>query len=141
MLMALQAGASGMAWTPVPGLTGSDLLRVRPDFKVVADPYSGEGQAVLVPALRPDFALVHARRADERGNLVIGTTYDDRLMLQAARTVIATAERIAAGATERLHRDEQVVPASFVDVLAPAPYESTGRATATYLESLSPVRR
>lgn len=141
MLMALQAGASGMAWTPVPGLIGSDLLRVRPDFRVVDDPYTGEGHVVLVPALRPDYALVHARRADERGNLVIGTTYDDRLMMQAARRVIATAERIEPGATERLHRDEQVVPASFVDVLAEAHYESTGRAAAAHLEAFGAARR
>jgi glutaconate CoA-transferase, subunit A len=141
MLMALQAGASGMGWTPVPGLIGSDLLKVRPDFKVVDDPYAGSGRVVLVPALRPEFALVHARRADERGNLVIGTTYDDRLMVQAARTVIATVERIAPDATERLHGDEQVLPASFVDVVAVAPYESTGRATVEYLETVRAVRR
>lgn len=128
-----------MQWTPVPGLLGSDLLRVRPDFKVVDDPFAGQGQVVLVPALRPDFALVHARRADSRGNLVIGTTFDDRLMMQAARTVIATAERLAPDATERLHREEQVVPASFVDVLAVAPYESTGRATAEHLERVAAV--
>lgn len=130
-----------MAWTPVPGLVGSDLLRVRPDFRLVDDPYTGEGKVVVVPALRPDYALVHARRADDQGNLVIGTLYDDRLMMQAARRVIATAERIARGATDRLHGDEQVVPASFVDVLAQAPYESTGRATAAHLESLRAARR
>ncbi len=140
MLMALQAGASGMGWTPVPGLVGSDLLRVRPDFRVVADPYSGAGQVVLVPALRPEFAIVHARRADERGNLVIGITYDDRLLIQAAQTVIASVERIEEGAAEHLHGDEQVVPAAFVDVIARAHYESSGRATVEYLESLSPAR-
>jgi glutaconate CoA-transferase subunit A len=141
MLMALQAGASGMDWTPVPGLIGSDLLRVRPDFKVVEDPYSGGGPVVLVPALRPDFALVHARRSDNQGNLVIGTTYDDRLLMQSAATVIATTEQISEDATRRLHKDEQVVPASFVDVVALASYESASRATVNYLETVRDVRR
>ena len=139
MLMALQAGASGIDWTPVPGLIGSDLVRVRPDFKVVEDPYQGGRQVVLVPALRPDFALVHARRADERGNLVIGTVYDDRLLMQAARTVIASVERVGAGATERLHGDEQLVPGSFVDVIVVAGYESSGGAAAGYLEQVAAV--
>ena len=133
MLMALQAGASGIDWTPVPGLLGSDLLARRPDFKVVDDPYRPERKVVLVPALRPEFALVHARRADERGNAVIATTYDDRLLIQAARFVVMSVERIEADATERLHAGEQVVPAAYIDVLTVAPYESSGRATADHL--------
>ena len=136
MLMALQAGASGIAWTPVPGLLGSDLVARRPDFKLVDDPYRPGRQVVLVPALRPEFALVHARRADERGNAVIATTYDDRLLIQAAETVIMSVERVEAGATERLHAGEQVVPAAYVDVLTVAPYESSGRATAAHLAAV-----
>lgn len=133
MLMALQAGASGIDWTPVPGLLGSDLLARRTDFRVVDDPYRPDRRVVLVPALRPEFALVHARRADERGNAVIATTYDDRLLMQAAGTVVMSVERIEAGATERLHAGEQVVPAAYVDVLTVAPYESSGRATSEHL--------
>ena len=131
--MALQAGASGIDWTPVPGLLGSDLLAQRPDFKVVDDPYRPGRRVVLVPALRPEFALVHARRADERGNAVIATAHDDRLLVQAAGTVVMSVERIEAGATERLHAGEQVVPAAYVDVLTVAPYESSGRATSDHL--------
>jgi glutaconate CoA-transferase subunit A len=134
MLMALQAGASGIGWTPVPGLIGTDLLARRPDFKVVDDPYQPGRQVVLVPALRPQFALVHARRADPRGNAVIATAYDDRLLIQAAETVIMSVETVAAGATDHLHAGEQVIPAAFVDVLTVAAYESPGRATAQHLE-------
>ena len=133
MLMALQAGASGIDWTPVPGLFGSDLLARRADFRVIDDPYRPGRQVVLVPALRPQFALVHARRADERGNAVIATTYDDRLLIQAAGTVIMSVERVEPGATERLHAGEQVVPAAYIDVLTVAPYESSGRATTDHL--------
>ncbi len=141
MLMALQAGASGIPWTPVPGLIGSDLLARRPDYRVVDDPYQPGRPVVLVPALAPEFAVVHGRRADRRGNAVIGITHDDRLLIQAAHTVIMSVERIAGDATERLHGDEHVVPAAFIDVLTVAPYEPVGQATVEYLERVRAVRR
>ncbi|HEY7201578.1 MAG TPA: CoA transferase, partial [Candidatus Dormibacteraeota bacterium] len=78
MLMALQAGASGVSFTPVPGLLGSDLVARRPDFQVIDDPFRAGQQVVLVPAIAPEFALLRGRRADTDGNVVIGTDYDDR---------------------------------------------------------------
>lgn len=132
--MALQAGASGIGWTPVPGLVGTDLLRRRADFKVIDDPYEPGRAIVLVPALRPQFALVHGRRADPRGNAVIATAYDDRLLIQAAETVVMSVEEVDEGATDRLHAGEQVIPAAYIDVLTVAPYESSGRATAQHLQ-------
>jgi glutaconate CoA-transferase subunit A len=137
MLMALQAGASGIPWTPVPGLVGSDLLARRTDIKVVDDPLAPGQRVVLVPALAPQFALVHARRADPAGNAVIDTTYDDRLLIQAAGTVIMSVDEVVEGATDTLARGEQVVPAAYVDVLTVIPYESADAATAAYLESIS----
>ena len=130
LLMALQAGASGIPWTPVPGLIGSDLLAQRPDIRII------DGLAV-VPALAPEFAIVHARRADPAGNAVIATTYDDRLLIQAAGTVIMSVDEVTPGATDRLARGEQVIPAAYIDVLTVLPGEDAGAATAAYLESIS----
>ncbi|HEX6548081.1 MAG TPA: CoA-transferase [Candidatus Dormibacteraeota bacterium] len=135
MLMALQAGASGIGWTPVPGLLGTDLLRVRTDFRVVPDPFQPEREVVLVPALAPEFALLQGRRADAAGNVVIGTAFDDRLLAQASTTVIVCVEEVREGAADRLHGDEQVIPAAYVDILTVAPHEGTGRATLRYVES------
>src|SRR3981081_2262111 len=42
LLLALQAGASGLTFTPVPGVFGSDLLAERHDWKVIEDPF-GDG--------------------------------------------------------------------------------------------------
>src|SRR6266487_2108747 len=111
MLMALQAGASGVSFSPVPGLLGSDLLQRRPDFRVVDDPYRPGTRIVLVPALRPEFALLHGRRADPDGNVVIGTEYDDRLVAQAARHVVYSVAALREDATGALAGDEQVIPA------------------------------
>ena len=121
MLMALQAGASGVSFTPVPGLFGSDLLTARTDWKVVEDPFGDGGQVVLVPAITPDYAIVHALRADPDGNLVTTIEFDDRLLIQASRKVIATVEAILPDATKSLAPDEQLIPASYVDLVALAP--------------------
>jgi glutaconate CoA-transferase subunit A len=136
--MALQAGASGVAFTPVPGLLGSDLLRVRPDFKVVEDPYRPGQQVVLVPAIAPDFALVRALRADPDGNVVLSTRRDDRLLVQAARHVMVEAGEIGPLATQSLLPDEQLVPAAYVEavVLAPAGASEEDEIRA-YLEQLA----
>lgn len=117
LLMALQAGAAGVSFTPVPGLLGSDLLRVRPDFREVDDPYRPGLKTVLVPALAPDFALVKVRRADPAGNAVIGIGRDDRLLIRAATTVIAEAERLESGPITTLAADEQLIPAAYLDAV------------------------
>lgn len=121
MLMALQAGASGVSFTPVPGLLGSDLLRRRPDFRVVDDPYRPGRQVVLVPAIAPDFALLHGRRADLDGNVVIGTDYDDRVVAAASGHVVYSVEAMSEDATRTLAAGEQVVPAALVDALVLVP--------------------
>lgn len=122
MLMALQAGASGVSFTPVPGLLGSDLLRARPDFQVHDDPFRSGERVVLVPAIAPEFALLHGLRADVDGNVVIGTEYDDRLVAQAARYVVFSVDELRDDATRTLDVGEQVVPAAWVDALVLVPH-------------------
>ena len=102
----------------------------RPDLRVL------EGMAI-VPALRPQFALVQARRADPQGDAVIATTYDDRLLIQASSTVIMSVDEVRPGATDVLARGEQVIPAAYIDILTVAPSEDAGAATERYLESIS----
>ena len=122
MLMALQAGASGVSFAPVPGLLGSDLLRVRADFRVIDDPFRPGERVVLVPAIAPEFALLHGLRADQDGNVVIGTEYDDRLVAQAARHVVYSVEEVRDDGTRTLAAGEQVVPAAYVDALVIVPH-------------------
>jgi glutaconate CoA-transferase, subunit A len=121
MLMALQAGASGVSFAPVPGLLGTDLLGRRPDFQVVDDPFRPDQQVVLVPAIAPEFALLHGRRADLDGNVVIGTEYDDRLVAQASRHVVYSVGSQSADATRTLAAGEQVVPAVWIEFLTVVP--------------------
>jgi glutaconate CoA-transferase subunit A len=119
--MALQAGASGLSFTPVPGLIGSDLMRVRDDFRTIANPFAPDERVAVIPAINPDFALVHALRAAPDGTLVIPASGDAALLIRASRTVIATAETVTDGPVEVLRADEQLVPGIYVDAVAVAP--------------------
>jgi glutaconate CoA-transferase, subunit A len=120
MLMALQAGASGVSFSPVPGIFGSDLLEQRGDWKAIDDPYR-EGQVVLVPAVTPEVAILHGLRADPEGNVVTTIEFDDRLLAQASRRVVVTVEEVSAEATRSLAPDEQLIPGAFIDLVARAP--------------------
>jgi glutaconate CoA-transferase subunit A len=117
LLMALQAGASGVSFTPVPGLLGTDLLRRRPDFREIDDPFRPGGRVVLVPAVAPEFALLHGRRADRDGNVVISAQFDDRLVAQASGHVVYSVDALCDDAATGLGAGEQVVPAALVDAL------------------------
>jgi glutaconate CoA-transferase, subunit A len=121
LLAALQAGASGVPFTPVPGLLGSDLLRVRPDYRVILNPFDREEQVVLVPAIRPDIALLHAVRAEPTGAAIFSAHGDAVMLAQASRTVIVTAEEIYDGAAAVLAPDERLLAGIYVDMLVAAP--------------------
>lgn len=79
---------------PVPGHVGSDYERIRPDFRVIENPFDPRERIMLVPAIRPDLALVHALAAAVDGTLLLDHMEDDMLLAQASRVVIASAERI-----------------------------------------------
>jgi glutaconate CoA-transferase subunit A len=90
----LRAQMAGVGFMPGRAWLGTDLPRLRPDVRTVADPYSGE-TLMAFPALKPDVAVIHALQADYEGNARIGAhqVIDQELALTAG-TVIITAEEI-----------------------------------------------
>ena len=90
----LRAQMSGIGFMPGRGWIGTDLPKLRPDVKTITDPYTGE-QLMAFPAIQPDFAVIHAIRADEEGNAQIGDNKGIDLELTlASKTVIVTVEEI-----------------------------------------------
>lgn len=106
---ALQAAEKGSPFMPLRGLIGSDLLRQRPDWVVIDNPYAETARdpIVLLPAIVPDFALIHAARADQEGNVWIGARREAMTMARAARTVLVTVEDVVDG---NLMDDPATVP-------------------------------
>ena len=65
--LALYAGALGIPFIPTKSLLGTGMVAEGQPFKEMECPYTKE-KLVLVPAMKPDMAIVQAQRADEEGN-------------------------------------------------------------------------
>ncbi len=99
---------------------GSDVARVA-GLKTVQDPFSGR-ETYCVPAIRPDWAILHVPEADTKGNArVYGTRYWDEEMSRAARGVIITAERIVDTARLEEQPELTMVPHFMVCAVVHAP--------------------
>ena len=88
------AGASGLPFAVLRAYAGSDLPKVNPLIKTVTCPFTGEVLAA-VPAVRPDVTVIHAQKADRKGNVllwgILGVQKDAAL---AAKRCIVTVEEI-----------------------------------------------
>ena len=91
---ALQATEKGAPFTAMRGLIGSDILKSRPDWRVIDNPFGNHDPIVLVPALKANVALFHAPMADREGNVWLGTQRELALMAHAAEKTIVTVEEI-----------------------------------------------
>src|SRR5947208_1418757 len=65
-----QAGASGLPFAVVRGYLGSDLPNHNRNIRTIECPFTGEILAAS-PALNPDLAIIHAQKADRKGNVLI----------------------------------------------------------------------
>jgi glutaconate CoA-transferase, subunit A len=94
---ALQAAEKGVPFMPLRGLIGSDLMKYRDDWKVIDSPFGKDDPIVLLPAIKPDVALLHAPMADRAGNVWIGRQRELATMAHAAAKTVVTAERLHDG--------------------------------------------
>ena len=94
MANAYEAGAANLPFAVFRGYIGADLPKVNPVIKSISCPYTGE-QLATVPAIRPDVAIIHALRADRRGNVLLeGIVGVQKEAVLAARRSIVTVEEI-----------------------------------------------
>jgi glutaconate CoA-transferase, subunit A len=89
-----QAGASGLPFAVLRGYQGTDLPSVTANIKPIECPFTGE-RLTAVPALNPDVAIVHAQRADTKGNVQMwGITGIQKEAVLSARRSLVTVEEI-----------------------------------------------
>jgi len=119
VIAGLRAAAQGVPFMPLAGMSGTDLAPGR--FHRVTNPY-GEGEVVTIPAIRPDWAIVHAQEADSEGNVrIFGTQFEDVLIANAARHVLVTCEKLVDGADWVRQPELTTIPGFRVDAVAEAP--------------------
>jgi glutaconate CoA-transferase subunit A len=94
MAAAYTAGAAHLPFGMLRGYLGTDLPEFNPRIRRIECPFTGEPLAA-VPALNPDVTILHAQRADRRGNVALhGIVGAQRECAFAARTVIVTVEEV-----------------------------------------------
>lgn len=92
--LALKAGAMGVPYLPTKSLLGSTILAESDFLTESEDPFSGD-PLVLVPAITPDWAIVHVQRADPYGDAHFwGSTGVTPQAVDAADNVLVTTEEV-----------------------------------------------
>jgi glutaconate CoA-transferase, subunit A len=116
----LRAAAFGVPFQPCAGLHGSELTRVN-NWKCIEDPYGSGESTWVIPAIKPDFAVIHASSVDRFGNVRIAGTYHwDRIMSRAASSVLVVAEQVS-DEDFSLQPELTVIPYFMVQALAVVP--------------------
>lgn len=121
MISRLQAGAAGVPFMLMNPTAAGDLERVNPQYRRVVDPYSG-GEVVVVPAIKPDVAIVHVQRADSHGNAQIwGIIGEQKEAAFASERVIVTAEEIVDESIIRSDPNRTLIPGFIVNAVCHVP--------------------
>lgn len=117
----LRAAAFGVPFQPCGGLHGSDIPALN-GWKCLDDPYGNSGPVWVIPAIQPDYAVIHASEVDELGNVrVAGTYHWDRIMTRAARSVLVIAEKVVDSSVFTNAPEATVVPYFMVEAFSVVP--------------------
>jgi glutaconate CoA-transferase subunit A len=108
----MRAHLAGVSFMPGMAWLGTDFPRLRPDVKIIDDPYRPGEQVVAFPAIPWDVAVIHALKADRAGNALLNANVAVDLELAiGARDVVVTAEEIVEQFDSPIHVSGAVVRA------------------------------
>src|SRR5262249_50369445 len=117
-----RAGAMGVPFLPMRSMLGSDVIAQLPDVRQIECPFTGE-KLVLVPALNPEFALIHVQRSHAYGNAKFdGLPFMDLDLEMAATRVILPTERIVSNDQIRRAPDQTKTPFIAVEAVVEVPF-------------------
>ncbi|CAH0351241.1 CoA-transferase [Sphingobium sp. CECT 9361] len=93
----LRAAAMRLPFLPTRVGIGTAIAD-HPAFRTIRSPYDDGETLLAMPAIRPDVALLHVHRSDEKGNILTLSPdpFFDELMARAAAHTFVTAEQIVA---------------------------------------------
>jgi glutaconate CoA-transferase subunit A len=94
MANAYEAGAAGLPCAVFRGYRGAGLKEVNPSIKSITCPFTGE-ELAAVPAHRPDVAVIHAQKANRRGDVLVeGIIGVQKEAVLASKRSVVTVEEI-----------------------------------------------
>jgi glutaconate CoA-transferase subunit A len=122
LVAGLRAAAYGIPFQPVGGVHGSELAAVN-GWRKIEDPYGSGQEVYVIPAIRPDVAVIHAGEVDEYGNArVLGSPFWDHPLTRAAKRVLVTAERLVSSESLAAQPELTLVPGFMVEAAAIVPH-------------------
>jgi glutaconate CoA-transferase subunit A len=114
------AGASNLPFAMMRGYAGSDLPRFNSQIRSIRCPFTGE-ELAATPAVRPDVAVIHAQKADAKGNVLLWgiVGVQKEAVMAAKRAIVTVEERV-----EHLNAPENacVLPSWVVDSVCLVPH-------------------
>jgi glutaconate CoA-transferase subunit A len=94
MANAYEAGAAGLPCAIFRGYRGAGLKAVNPNIRSVVCPFTGE-ELAAIPANRPDVTIIHAQKANRKGDVLIeGIIGVQKEAVLAAKRSIVTVEEV-----------------------------------------------
>lgn len=141
-VLRLEAGAIGVPFLPSWSCLGTDLLNPEYDmlgraglrdgsnpriprekFRIIKDPFYGEGELVLVPAARADICIAHVQKVGDQGTVRIeGQRFGCVEAMKAADKLIVMAEEIVPEEELRREPTANVVPHFMVSAIVECPF-------------------
>jgi glutaconate CoA-transferase subunit A len=114
------AGAANLPFAIMRGYSGSDLPKFNTQTRTIRCPFTGE-ELAATPAVRPDIAVIHAQKADAKGNVLLWgiVGVQKEAVLSAKRAIVTVEERV-----ENLDAAENacVVPGWVIDAVCLVPH-------------------
>jgi glutaconate CoA-transferase subunit A len=112
----------GTPFIPTKSVLGTGMMAEGQPFKEMDCPFTKERLA-LVPALKPDVAVVQAQRADEEGNTHFwGGTGVTKEAALAARKVMVVVEEVVSKKVIQRDPNRTLIPGFLVDAVIPEPW-------------------
>ncbi|MCF8009306.1 MAG: hypothetical protein K9K32_06035 [Halanaerobiales bacterium] len=126
MSLRFLAGSYSMPFVPSKTLLGTDILnnllkKGEKDVVVSKSPFSDE-KWVYLKALQPDYAIIHAQYADQKGNVIIEGPKWDMEMAKAAKNLFVTVEKIVSNEYIKNNVEKVTIPALYTTGVIEAPY-------------------
>jgi glutaconate CoA-transferase subunit A len=116
------AGAMNLPFFPLRSYFETDLPVANPLIRPIKSPY-GDDMVYAVPPLKPDVTIIHAQRADERGNTQIwGLLGCQKEAAFAAERVIVVVEELVSEDVIRADPNRTVIPGLIVEAVVVEPF-------------------
>lgn len=121
------AGSLGVPYIPTKTLLGTDILKNLLDKKdesvmISESPYGDGEKYVFMKALNPDYAVIHAPYADEKGNVLINGPVWDLELAKAAKKLYVTVDQIISNEYIKMHPEKVVIPNVYTHAVIEVPY-------------------